>query len=316
MYICKNCGKEFLTIKSYAGHMSGHSRKPVLSKKEILKVDKKHICKFCDKEYPSGPLLGNHTRLCKLNPKYDDIICKMKLASKNRKPISVKTRVSISEGLKLAHKEGRAWNIGMSRWNNKHSYPEKFFAEVINNEFNDKNFTQEYSIGIYSLDFAWVHKKKVIEIDGDQHQRFIEYKDRDVRKDELLVNEGWQVLRIIWKDMYKNTKLEIQKCKEFIDDINFDHEKYIHLKNIESENELEIKLNKEKPKQVIKDTEIKNIELLKEKLSLSKIEFSKFGWVGKAALIINVHPSYVNRWMKKHMLEFYDKKCFKKIKLR
>ena len=86
------------------------------------------------------------------------------------------------------------------------SYPEEFFAKVIKNEFIDQNYIHEYPFGIYSLDFAWVDKKKCIEIDGDQHQRFQEYIERDKRKDEYIKDQKWQVLRIIWKDMFYDTK--------------------------------------------------------------------------------------------------------------
>jgi very-short-patch-repair endonuclease len=109
-----------------------------------------------------------------------------------------------------------AWNIGKSRWNNEPSYPEKFFMKVIENEFNDKNYINEYPVGIYSIDFAWVDKKLAIEIDGDQHQRFEEYKLRDERKDSFLEIQGWKVLRIVWKDMFNNTKEQIKICKNFI----------------------------------------------------------------------------------------------------
>jgi len=212
MYKCKNCGKEFENIKSYAGHMSRYSRKI----KHIKITDKIHICKYCSKKFDSGPLLGNHIRLCKLNPFYQERIEKMRLAGIARK-VSDSTKLKVSDGMKLAHKEGRAWNIGMSRWNNKSSYPEQFFMKVIENEFKDKNYIHEYSIGIYSLDFAWPEKKKDIEIDGDQHQRFEEYKKRDIRKDEFLLQNGWKILRIKWTDMFNNTKEEIKKCKIFIE---------------------------------------------------------------------------------------------------
>lgn len=123
----------------------------------------------------------------------------------------------ISNSLKQAHKEGRAWNIGKSRWNNKPSYPEKFFMKIIENEFEDKNYLREYPVGIYSIDFAWVYKKKAIEIDGDQHDRFIEYKERDERKNKKLEEEGWDVLRIKWCDFYNNTKYYIQEAIKFIE---------------------------------------------------------------------------------------------------
>lgn len=63
--------------------------------------------------------------------------------------------------MKIAHKEGRAWNIGKSRWHNEASYPENFFIKVIENEFEDKNYKREFNIGIYSIDFAWPHKKEL-----------------------------------------------------------------------------------------------------------------------------------------------------------
>ena len=122
--------------------------------------------------------------------------------------------------MKKAHKEGRAHNIGSSRWNNEPSYPEKFFMKVIENEFNDKNYQREYPFGKYSLDFAWIDKKCCIEIDGEQHDRFKEYKQRDIKKDTLLKENGWKILRIKWKDLYKNSKEIIKKAKEFIDKSN------------------------------------------------------------------------------------------------
>jgi very-short-patch-repair endonuclease len=133
------------------------------------------------------------------------------------KSLSDLAKQKVSDGMKLAHKEGRAWNIGKSRWNNKPSYPEEFFMKVIQNEFEDKNVQTEFPVGIYSLDFAWIKKNKVIEIDGGQHQRFQEYIERDKRKDTYLTDNGWKILRIPWNTMYNNTKETIQLCKDFID---------------------------------------------------------------------------------------------------
>jgi len=122
----------------------------------------------------------------------------------------------ISKSMKIAHKEGRAWNIGMSRWNNEASYPENFFMKVIENEFIDKNYKREFPIGIYSSDFCWEHLKKVIEIDGEQHQRFAEIKERDERKDVFLESMGYKVLRIPWIEMMNNSKAKIKEAYEFI----------------------------------------------------------------------------------------------------
>jgi very-short-patch-repair endonuclease len=211
MYTCEKCNKSFEKRHAYIGHCSVHYR----IKKEKIKLQIKHICKYCGKEYETGPLLGNHIRSCSKHPNREERIKKI-IAPHLGKPLSTQHKNKVSNGMKLAHKEGRAWNIGKSRWNNEPSYPETFFKKVIENEFEDKNYTFEYPVGIYSLDFAWIKKKKVIEIDGDQHQRFEEYKERDKRKDVFLLENGWQILRISWKDMYNNTKEEIQKCKNFI----------------------------------------------------------------------------------------------------
>lgn len=135
----------------------------------------------------------------------------------NRPPISDETKLKISESMKKAHKEGRAWNIGKSRWNNEPSYPEKFFMQVIENEFKNKEYEREYPVHIYSIDFAWTKLKKAIEIDGDQHQRFKEYIDRDNRKDECLKSEGWEILRLSWKEFMRDTKGSIEKAKRFIE---------------------------------------------------------------------------------------------------
>lgn len=88
--------------------------------------------------------------------------------------------------------------------------------EVIANEFHDKAYEREFSFERFSLDFAWPAKKKVIEIDGGQHQRFEEYRLRDARKDQLLKENGWGVLRIAWKDFCGDTKSWINKANNFI----------------------------------------------------------------------------------------------------
>ena len=134
------------------------------------------------------------------------------------KHLPAETRKKISESMKKAHAEGRAHNIGECRWNNEPSWPEKWFMRVIENEFTDKNYVRERPFHRFSLDFAWEHKKKCIEIDGKQHEVFQEQIERDLRKNELLKEEGWQLLRLKWKDVFHEPKKYIQIAKEFIDE--------------------------------------------------------------------------------------------------
>lgn len=92
-------------------------------------------------------------------------------------------REKISKSMKTAHAEGRAHNIGDSRRNNEPSWPEKWFMHVVENEFEDGDYVREFPFHGFSLDFAWPDKKLCVEIDGEQHERFPEYKARDARKD-------------------------------------------------------------------------------------------------------------------------------------
>jgi very-short-patch-repair endonuclease len=213
------------------------------------------ICRHCGEAKKNANSLRNHERLCKFNPNkqasyvdlnqdklaerrkvlgYTNAASKAKALGKEftvseetkrkiseantGRTCSEETKRKNSEFMKKAHAEGRAWNIGNSRWKNQPSWPEQFFMQVIENEFVDKNYTCEYPLGIYSIDFAWVEKKLAIEIDGEQHQRFKEYRERDERKNRCLSENGWRVLRISWKDMFNDTKTWIEKAKTFIEE--------------------------------------------------------------------------------------------------
>ena len=78
------------------------------------------------------------------------------------------------------------------------------------------DYKTELPFGKYSLDFAWPEAKRCIEIDGEQHERFDDYKKRDAEKDRLLHDAGWQVLRIKWKDCFHNPQQYIEQVKKFI----------------------------------------------------------------------------------------------------
>jgi very-short-patch-repair endonuclease len=213
------------------------------------------ICKHCLKEKKNKNSLINHERLCsknanrqktffetnkeevktsKKNSEYNNQFTKADKLGLPKPVVSIETRKKISEkskarkmsddvkmkiskSMKIAHAENRAWNIGKSRWNNQPSWPEKWFMIVISNEFEDKKYIREHPFHRFSLDFVWLHKKKVIEIDGDQHDRFQEQKNRDIEKDKLLLKEGFSILRIRWKDICINTKDSILKMKYYID---------------------------------------------------------------------------------------------------
>ena len=155
-------------------------------------MENEFICKFCRKECKNENSQRNHERLCKENPnkktspfvkwnathnawnkglteETDDRVKQSRntwrenLSLGKFKPVHQDKHLSkdhkqaISNSMKLAHKEGRAHNIGESRWNNVHSYPEKWLIKVLENEFGMKehiDYKTEMSFGRFALDFA------------------------------------------------------------------------------------------------------------------------------------------------------------------
>ena len=168
-----------------------------------------YVCRFCERSFPRKESKSFHENYCPKNPN--------RVPWKGR-PIPEEERKRISESMKKAHAEGRAHNIGECRWNNEPSYPEKWFMEMSKNEGINQNYTRECPFHKFSLDFAWLDSKKVIEIDGEQHHRDTKQKERDVEKDRLLAEEGWKELRIDWSDICNDTKNWIEKIKKFINE--------------------------------------------------------------------------------------------------
>ena len=132
--------------------------------------------------------------------------------------LSGKTR-SVSEAGKLAHKKYResfrhtdetkkkmrekrlTWmkaNPEKTAWRLKNmSYPEKCFQKILEDNGLDKKYLiyREYSVFPYFIDFAFINEKVAVEIDGSQHLEE-ERKRRDNEKDNLLLSNGWKVIRI------------------------------------------------------------------------------------------------------------------------
>ena len=127
---------------------------------------------------------------------------------------SLKTKKKISDGMKKAHLEGRAYTIGNNdRKQNVFSRPEKWLNDVLlNNKI--KSFSHEIRVGKYFLDFCDVLTKCCIEMDGEQHTRYPQ-KLRDIEKDDYLKKNGYNLVRISWKDCYENSKEMANEIVQF-----------------------------------------------------------------------------------------------------
>ena len=178
------------------------------------------LCKFCEKEFQSTRSAVNHQTKCPSNPNRHVIKIKDKEAfSRKMKEVNAcgwsdETRAKLGASMKVAHAEGRAWNIGMNRWKKIPSFAEQKFFECIQNEFDNKAVKREVYLKGFVLDFFWEDTRAVIEIDGKQHE-LQEQKDRDCRKDQMLKEQGLKVLRIKWVDFSIDPKFWIDKANKF-----------------------------------------------------------------------------------------------------
>lgn len=242
---CEKCHSK-ISFSNYNKHIESCGKKKRNKNSEKWKLSNgKYKCPYCEKEY-SKKGIGSHiwrkhtdggkdfisnktgTSWNKGLTKETDIRIKQlseKVSAatkgrKGRKHTEDEKRL-ISEKLKIAHAEGR--HTGWKHINedvNRRSYPEEFFIRVCQNEnlFGVYDIKEKFSFGKYFLDFAFVDFKIDVEIDGEQHYRNREAIEHDKKRDKFLINNGWKVYRINWKTFYNNTKEEIEKFLNFLED--------------------------------------------------------------------------------------------------
>lgn len=123
----------------------------------------------------------------------------------------------ISKAMILRHENGTAYTLGHNERLKKRSYPEQWFDSVIQNNITNREYTAQYSVGKYCLDFAWISEKKCVEIDGETHYRFQTEIDKDIKRDAWLKEQGWTIIRFRWKDVLKNKTQSVKDLQQFID---------------------------------------------------------------------------------------------------
>jgi len=228
------------------------------------------------------------------------------------KKLTEEHKKNLSNALKKAHKEGRAWNIGKSRWNNKPSKAEELFKNFLErNGYKEKiDFYQEFPFSIYSADFYFPKMSLVIEIDGRQHKRFKEYMERDKRKDIKIKEFGVNILRISWRALFydsKNLYNMIEKLlKESEKRIQKESIKSFSLKQLEilgliQDEEKEKKMY-QKGRKVIR--KFKKMIFINERLNdLKKIGIKK-GSIEYLSKKWNISHTQVRRFIRIHFPEF------------
>lgn len=69
---------------------------------------------------------------------------------------------------------------------------------------------------------------------------------------------------------------------------------------------------KRKDREQVRLEKQKKVELQKEKVLGSSVDFSKYGWIQEVSLILGISPQKVSSWMNRNIKDFYDEKCFKR----
>jgi very-short-patch-repair endonuclease len=191
-------------------------------------------------------------------------------------------------------------NPEQTAWRTKNmSYPEEKFLNKLISEGLDKQhlIVREYSVFPFYIDFAFINEKIAIEIDGSQHE-LPDIKIRDAKKDKLLNNQGWRILRIPAKNVLFNIDETLKQTAIFLSsDVKFDKIGLFTAKKFKE-------VNKDNS---IKEEKIKLNEALSKKVLESNIDFTTYGWSGEVAKITSIRHQKVSKWMRKWMPDVYDK---------
>ncbi len=136
------------------------------------------------------------------------------------KPLTKEHKEKVSKGMRKAHKENRHPGYSFVNKNpERMSYPEQF----VKNLFENANLFQQFNIeihkpvGRYFLDFAFNDLKVDFEVDSQYHIKDQKAIEHDNIRNNFLIENGWSVYRIFWKEFVKNPKRELQKFINYLD---------------------------------------------------------------------------------------------------
>ena len=249
------------------------------------------ICEYCKNSYTNK---RRHLRQC---------TCRPRLSNEERAR-------RISNGMKKAHAENRHQGLAYTRKNQfGMSYPEKWFSEVIKNNFTDKNFEYNLPVGHYKLDFAWKEKMRYIEIDGKQHNETVEY---DEKRDAFIKSFGWECLRLKWEFIINNKELAINIAKNFIDS---GEKKDIFWKSKDELSKEKRALCESKGlitsngRLNVNGISIEEYERRKNLILECGVDIKKFGWVRKVEDITGLTKRQIEKVVNHFNLDVYKRKC-------
>jgi very-short-patch-repair endonuclease len=181
------------------------------------------------------------------------------------------------------------------------SYLENWFQEevILKNSLQEKHqIITEYHVGGYFVDFAFLDKMIAVEIDGRCHfDKNMKRNERDFKKDEVLKNLGWNVIRMNFHDIRHNHEMLVENFLNLLDSNDsrscewFGQIRYAEYKKTQKKMEISSKIKFNHELNLKRICEIKS----------SNIDFTKRGWVQQASKIIGITPQKTRSWFSNNM---------------
>lgn len=235
-----------------------------------------------------GKNLRNRSEVSKLSHNANSASYKMSEETKQ------KLRIARLNFIK-EHPEQTAW-----RKNNEPSYPEKCFIKFLEQNGYDKKYCieREYPVFPYYIDFAFVNEKIAIEIDGSQHLES-DRAESDRKKDDLLVKNGWKVIRISESEVKTNWESINAVINE---SLNFDRDLFVTKIGIFKHKKLK---NRKQERDEYGRTEKETINCIKQRIVKNRpnkdelyellVKEKNFSAIGK---MFNVSDNAIRKWCK------------------
>jgi very-short-patch-repair endonuclease len=83
------------------------------------------------------------------------------------------------------------------------SLPEVLLWQLLRKRPDGLKFRRQFPIGEMTVDFACLERRVVIEVDGEGHS-YGDQPRRDAARDAIVRREGFRVIRIAARDVFKN----------------------------------------------------------------------------------------------------------------
>jgi very-short-patch-repair endonuclease len=130
----------------------------------------------------------------------DSLLKISRASSKRRHSDEVKKKISEAR-IKFLRENPDKVPYKLNHYSKGRSYAEDYWKNVLDS--NNLKYEEQYQIGPYQLDFAFVDIKVDLEIDGDQHYLDKRIVESDKRRNAYLQDLGWKIIRVKWSEYQK-----------------------------------------------------------------------------------------------------------------